>query len=64
MCSNVLEVIIVYVAINRIDSNKSIYVIQSYRKEIGKASSSVYRKLGRLDELLDRFSGNHEQMMD
>ena len=37
--------------------------MQSYRKENGKTSSRVYRKLGRLDELLERFSGNHEQMM-
>lgn len=37
--------------------------MQSYRKENGKTSSKVCRKLGRLDELLERFSGNHEQMM-
>ena len=37
--------------------------MQSYRKENGKTSSRVYRKLGRLDDLLNRFSGNHEQMM-
>lgn len=63
MWYNVLEVIIMYVAINGIDNNKSIYIMQSYRKENGKTSSRVYRKLGRLDELLERFSGNHEQMM-
>lgn len=52
-----------YVAINGTDNNKSIYVMQSYRKENGRTSSRVYRKLGRLDELLAQFSGNHEQMM-
>ena len=52
-----------YIAINGIDNNKSVYIMQSYRKENGKTSSRVYRKLGRLDELLERFSGNHEQMM-
>lgn len=52
-----------YAAINGINNNKSVYVMQSYRKENGKTSSRVYRKLGRLDDLLNRFSGNHEQMM-
>lgn len=37
--------------------------MHSYRKENGKTSSRVYRKLGRLDELLNRFSGNYEEMM-
>lgn len=58
------EVIFMYVAINGTDKNKSVYIMQSYRKENGKTSSRVCRKLGRLDELLERFSGNHEQMMD
>lgn len=52
-----------YVAINGTDNNKSVYVMQSYRKENGRTSSRVFRKLGRLDELLVQFSGNHEQMM-
>ncbi len=52
-----------YVAVNGTDNNKSVYVMQSYRKENGRTSSRVYRKLGRLDELLEQFSGNHEQMM-
>lgn len=52
-----------YVAINGINNNKSVYIMQSYRKENGQTSSRVYRKLGRLDELLARFSGSHEQMM-
>lgn len=37
--------------------------MQSYRKENGQTSSRVYRKLGRLNELLDRFSNDHDQMM-
>ena len=52
-----------YVAINDLKNNKSVYIMQSYRKENGKTSSRVYRKLGRLDELLERFSGSHEDMM-
>lgn len=52
-----------YVAVNGTDNSKSVYVMQSYRKENGRTSSRVYRKLGRLDELLEQFSGNHAQMM-
>lgn len=52
-----------YVAINGVKNNKSVYIMQSYRKENGQTSSRVYRKLGRLDELLARFSGNQEEMM-
>lgn len=63
MWYNSLEVIVMYVAINGINNNKSVYIMQSYRKENGQTSSRVYRKLGRLDELLARFSGSHEQMM-
>lgn len=52
-----------YVAINGVKNNKSVYIMHSYRKENGQTSSRVYRKLGRLDELLERFSGNQEKMM-
>lgn len=52
-----------YTAINGTGNSKSVYIMQSYRKENGQTSSRVYRKLGRLDELLDRFSGNQEEMI-
>lgn len=52
-----------YVAINGVKNNKSVYIMQSYRKENGQTSSRVYRKLGRLDELLAHFSGNQDEMM-
>jgi len=52
-----------YVAINGIDNNKSVYIMQSYRKENGQTSSRVYRKLGRLNDLLQQFSNDREQMM-
>lgn len=64
MWYNTIEVIIMYVAINGVQSNKSVYIMQSYRKENGQTSSRVYRKLGRLDELLARFSGNQDEMME
>lgn len=63
MWYNTIEVIIMYVAINGVKNNKSVYIMQSYRKENGQTSSRVYRKLGRLDELLARFSGNQDEMM-
>ena len=52
-----------YAAINGVDSNKSVYIMYSFRKENGKTSSRVYRKLGRLDELLERFSNDQDQLM-
>ena len=38
-----------YAAVTGTGKNKSVYIIQSYRKENGRTSSRVYRKLGRLD---------------
>jgi len=52
-----------YISINGTEANKRVYIMQSYRKENGKTSSRIHRKLGRLDELLERFSGDYEQMM-
>lgn len=52
-----------YVAINGVNNNKSVYIMQSYRKADGKTSSRVHRKLGRLDDLLEQFSGDKEKMM-
>jgi len=52
-----------YAAINGTGSSKSVYIMQSYRKENGRTSSRVYRRLGRLDELLERFSNDRGQMM-
>lgn len=52
-----------YVAINGVSNNKSVYIMQSYRNENGQTSSRVHRKLGRLDELLVRFSGDRKKMM-
>ena len=40
-----------YAAINGIKNNKSVYIMQSYRKENGQTSSRVYRKLGRLENI-------------
>ena len=53
-----------YAAINGIGNGKSVYVMQSYRKEDGKTSSRVFRKLGRLDELLKKFDGDQVKMLE
>ena len=52
-----------YVAINGKGNSRALYIMQSYRKDDGRTSSRVYRKLGRLDELLDRFSSDQDKMM-
>lgn len=52
-----------YAAITGNGNSKALYIMQSFRKENGSTSSRVYRKLGRLDELLARFGNDHDQMM-
>lgn len=52
-----------YVNITGTDSNKDVYIYQSYRKENGKTSSRIYRKLGKLNDLLARFDGDRDKMM-
>lgn len=52
-----------YVNITGSKNNKDVYITQSYRKPNGKTSSRIYRKLGKLNELLEQFSGDQEKMM-
>lgn len=52
-----------YVSITGVENNKDVYINQSYRKENGKTSSRIYRKLGKLNELLGLFDGNFDAMM-
>jgi len=52
-----------YAAITGNGNSKALYIMQSFRKESGSTSSRVYRKLGRLDELLARFDNDYDQMM-
>lgn len=53
-----------YAAINGTGNNKSVYIMQSFRKEDGKTSSRVFRKLGKLDVLLAQFNGDKDKMME
>lgn len=43
--------------------NKNVYILHSYRKENGKTSSKIYRKLGTKDELLKQFDNDEEKLM-
>lgn len=52
-----------YVNITGSPNNKDVYIYQSYRKSNGKSSSRIYRKLGKLNDLLEQFSGDKEKMM-
>ncbi len=52
-----------YVSITGVENNKDVYINQSYRKENGKTSSRIYRKLGKLNELLGLFDGDFDAMM-
>lgn len=52
-----------YVNITGSPNNKDVYIYQSYRKENGKSSSRIYKKLGKYNELLEQFSGDKDKMM-
>lgn len=52
-----------YVNVTGSANNKDVYIYQSYRKENGKTSSRIYRKLGKYNDLLSRFDGDEEKMM-
>lgn len=52
-----------YVNITGSTNNKDVYIYQSYRKENGKTSSRIYKKLGKYNELIQRFDGDHEKLM-
>lgn len=52
-----------YVNITGSTNNKDVYIYQSYRKDNGKTSSRIYRKLGKLNDLLEQFGGDEDSMM-
>ena len=53
-----------YVSITGNKSNQDVYIKQSYRKENGKTSSRIFKKLGKYNDLLAQFSGNEAAMMN
>ena len=52
-----------YISITGSPNNKDVYIYQSYRKENGKTSSRIYKKLGKLNDLLEHFSGDQKKLM-
>lgn len=59
ICGVMISEIIILYALQSMDlAKKSIYISNV------KTSSRMFRKLGRLDELLERFSKSKESMMD
>ena len=52
-----------YITITGSINNKDVYINQSYRKENGKTSSRIYKKLGKYNDLLEQFSGDQGKMM-
>lgn len=53
-----------YVSITGNKGNQDVYIKQSYRKENGKTSSRIYKKLGKYNDLLAQFYGDETAMMD
>ena len=52
-----------YITITGSINNKDVYINQSYRKENGKTSSRIYKKLGKYNDLLEQFDGDREKLM-
>lgn len=53
-----------YITITGSTNNKDIYINQSYRKENGKTSSRIYKKLGKFNDLVAQFNGDKDKMME
>ena len=52
-----------YVTITGTPDNRDVYIYQSFRKENGKTSSRIYKKLGKFNDLIAQFGNDKEQMM-
>jgi transposase len=52
-----------YVNITGASNNKDVYIYQSFRKENGKTSSRIYKKLGKYNDLLARFDNDNDKLM-
>lgn len=52
-----------YINITGSTNNKDVYIYQSYRKENGKTSSRIYKKLGKFNDLIAQFDGDKDKMM-
>ncbi len=52
-----------YIAITGSQNNKDVYIYRSFRKENGKVSSRIYKKLGKYNSLLEQFDGDRDKLM-
>lgn len=52
-----------YIAVTGSKNNKDVYIYQSFRKNDGKSSSRIYKKLGKYNALLERFDGDEDRLM-
>lgn len=51
-----------YIAVTGSENNKDVYIYQSYRKENGKSTSRIYKKLGKYNALLEQFAGDEDKL--
>ena len=52
-----------YISLTGNKDNKDVYIKRSYRKSNGKTATQIHRKLGKMNELLEQFSGDYDAMM-
>ena len=52
-----------YISLTGSTENKDVYIKRSYRRDNGKTATQIHRKLGKLNELLEQFSGDYDAMM-
>ncbi len=52
-----------YISLTGNSDNKDVYIKRSYRKSNGKTATQIHRKLGKLNKLLEQFSGDFDAMM-
>ena len=52
-----------YINISGSPNSKEIYIYRSFRKENGKTSSCLYKKLGKYNDLLKQFDGDEKKLM-
>ena len=52
-----------YITITGSKNNKDVYIYQSFRKEDGRPSSRIYKKLGKYNALLEEFNGDKDKLM-
>lgn len=56
-------VVRIYISLTGNSENKDVYIKRSYRKSDGKTATQIHRKLGKLNVLLEQFSGDYDAMM-